>query len=178
MGVMKRIAGDKMLSGGRSGFSFRATVSFRPSAVTSRFDPALKKYLDKAGQRTRWAAKRGIKKKGNARKEPRKFTTTGRISKAWWRWLNEVKNRPASPPGSPPFTHSGLLRRAVVYSRDYTARSMLIGTTAAFADDLGQLHEYGGTRFGRRYPARPFMQPALAQIQPQLPKLWQDSIRS
>ena len=157
---------------------FNAKTEFNRLAVTRRVTPARKKFLDKAGSRVRWAAKRSIKKVGKARKEPKKFTKTGKISKAWWKWLNEVKTRPASPPGTPPYTHTGRLRKAIVYAKTPGFTNVLIGTSAQMADDFAGLHEHGGKRYGNTFSPRPFMQPALTEIQPRLAEFWRDSIRS
>ena len=92
-----------------------------------------------------------------------------------------------SPPGSPPFSHSGLLRRNIFFAFDPSARSVVIGPIRlnAKAGLAPHLLEHGGSttvrRGGRLRPAvyrpRPYMRPALEAEQPKLPTLWKNSIR-
>jgi phage gpG-like protein len=147
--------------------------------------PAVKRALAKRERRVlgRWGgyarrvARSSIKRVGHARKEPRKLTRSGKKSKAWVKWLREIKDRPASAPGSPPFTHSGLLRDAIVYGYDRTRGSAVAGALASKTDDLAALHEHGGSRFGRHYPARPYMAPAREKANEQLPRFFQEADR-
>ena len=117
-----------------------------------------------------------------------------------------MQNRPASPAGTPPYTHTGFLRDDILYSYDAVHQSTVIGPWRK--PWLNQLHEYGGTipmivvrgsrgttwlqraksrvrRSSRvvksltvRYPARPFMGPGLLAAQPKLPQMWADSVRA
>jgi phage gpG-like protein len=123
------------------------------------------------GGKVRLTAQRSIKKMGAARKEP-----TGKRAKA--KWLEELRKRTASRPGTPPYTHTGQLRQAIVYAVSQDKSSVVIGPNAADMDQVGGLHEFGGTRFGKTYPARPFMGPALEKIQPELPAFWAASIHN
>lgn len=92
-----------------------------------------------------------------------------------------------SPPGSPPSSHVGLLRRHLYFAWDPRQRSVVIGPVALNQRQGGvpALLEYGGIaireRFGRRrrvvYAPRPYMGPAFAAEQTNLPPLWRNSIR-
>lgn len=174
-------------SGGGLNVGIKASTFFRGSAVMKPAKTGTERYLSKAGHRTRQKARGFIKKKGAARKAPEKYDDKGQIRKVWFRWHKERMDQPASPPGSPPFTHSSEsvnLRDAIRYGFGPARMSVLVGPFAHHAKtaDIWQLHEFGGTRTTlagktRRYPARPFMGRALEKVTPQLPKLWQDSVR-
>jgi hypothetical protein len=96
--------------------------------------------------------------------------------------------RSVSAPGNPPSSHVGLLKRFIWFAYDSQRHSVVIGPvrlTATTGGDAPRLLEYGGSaqrhRRGRmirlHYQARPFMRPAFAQEQAQLPILWKNSIR-
>ncbi len=91
-----------------------------------------------------------------------------------------------SPPGSPPYSHVGLLRKFILFAYDPQRRSVVIGPTRLRDDSQApRLLEHGGTavledRGGKRrarYRPRPFMRPAFEAEQPQLPTLWRASVR-
>lgn len=159
--------------------SVKTTQFFDRKAVTSRVAPARLRFLRRAGGAVRLTARRSIKKTGWARKPPKKFGKTGKITKAWWKWWQELKDRPAAPPGSPIHTHtaSGGARDAILFGLDTSAESVVVGFSADVFDEIGELHEGGGTRFGKRYPARPTIGPALTKVQPKLAGYLRDSIR-
>lgn len=156
-----------------------AQVLWRLDSIQAKrlIAPARRRYLNRAGAILRKMARGSIKRKGTARKMPKKFTSQGKVSKAWIKWREEVRSRPAAPPGSPIHTHTGAAKNAIQYGYDPNAESVVVGFSATGFDQVGELHEYGGARFGKRYPKRPVMQPALSTVQPKLPKLWADSIK-
>ena len=92
-----------------------------------------------------------------------------------------------SAPGSPPFSHVGLLRQFIFFSWDQDRRSVVIGPAklnGRASQDAPQALEFGG-RFQRRtrsgahvahYPARPFMGPAFATTLPKLPRMWAEAL--
>lgn len=99
--------------------------------------------------------------------------------------------RGISSPGQPPFSHTGLLRRFILFSYEPANRSVVIGP-AKLNQKVGnapEALEYGGRStqiFGLRSErkrrshyirARPYMNPAFLKEQPQLPGMWQGSIR-
>jgi len=91
-----------------------------------------------------------------------------------------------SPPGSPPYSHVGLLKKFILFAYDASRKSVVIGPTLIRAESIApRLLEYGGettleTKFGSkraRYRPRPFMGPAFVAEQSQLPSLWKNSVR-
>lgn len=92
-----------------------------------------------------------------------------------------------SPPGRPPFSHTGLLRRMIFFVHDPQRRSVVIGPVRLnrTQGEAPRLLEHGGfarVRLGgRRRPARyrprPYMRPAFEAEQPKLPALWRNAVR-
>ncbi len=132
---------------------------FDRPAVTSATDRATRRVLSRFGAFVRRTARGSIRK----RKRP-------------------------SPPGSPPSSHTGLLRRFIYFGYEPDTSSVVIGPARLSQNGRGDaphLLEYGGTaklqRRGRRDRARirgrPFMRPAFEKERPQLPAMWRDSIR-
>lgn len=75
-----------------------------------------------------------------------------------------------SPPGSPPYSHRGTLKKGILFSFDPERRSVVIGPTQmGRSGDGARVLEEGGTsrvpgvRGGRplTYQARPYMKPAF-----------------
>ncbi|CAN5495746.1 hypothetical protein BH11PLA2_BH11PLA2_22780 [soil metagenome] len=141
------------------GLSFEAAKRgfFDRALVQSKVDKATRKVFSKFGAYVRQRAKTSIRK--------RKGT---------------------SPPGGPPYSHVGLLRKFLFFAYDAERQSVVIGPTLLRAGSQApKLLEHGGetrlaTKRGTkpaRYPPRPFMGPAFAAEQPKLPGLWKDSVR-
>jgi hypothetical protein len=117
------------------------------------------------------------------------------------------KRKKSSPPGSPPSSKTGTLRRFLYFAFDFASKSVVVGPQALQsvkdADAPSRL-EYGGTLKGDgrtitlrnpgglgkkpgntqvnltgtlKYPARPYMGPALKAELPGLPAMWRDSVR-
>ena len=59
---------------------------------------------------------------------------------------NPATNAPA---GSPPFTHTGALKRSIIFGVTENRQSVLIGPTAQVIGGIGATHEWGGTE-GRK----------------------------
>jgi hypothetical protein len=96
------------------------------------------------------------------------------------------KRKGTSPPGGPPFSHVGILRRFILFAYDADRKSVVIGPTLTKeGSEAPRLLEHGGdatleTRHGSKrahYRRRPFMGPAFEQEQQKLPALWQNSVR-
>jgi hypothetical protein len=96
------------------------------------------------------------------------------------------RRKGTSPPGQPPHSHVGLLRRLIFFAYDRGQQSVVIGPTLLRQDsEAPGLLEHGGEvvrpdkRAHRklRYRPRPFMAPAFEQEQHRLPDLWHNSIR-
>ncbi len=92
-----------------------------------------------------------------------------------------------SPPGQPPSSHTGLLKRNIFFAFDRAHGGVVIGPVALNQQGgtAPRLLEYGGTivrrrggkRVPHRYAPRPFMRPAFTRELASLPPLWHDSIR-
>jgi hypothetical protein len=141
------------------GLSFQAAKQgfFDRAAVQQKVDKATRKVLSRFGAFVRQRAKTSIKK--------RKGT---------------------SPPGQPPYSHVGLLRKFILFAYDADRQSVVIGPTLIREGSAApRLLEHGGdtvleTRKGRkraRYRSRPFMGPAFEAEKPQLSALWKNSVR-
>ena len=98
------------------------------------------------------------------------------------------KRKRISEPGSPPSSHSGLLKKFIFFGYDPAQRSVVIGPERLSQKGRGEaphLLEYGGTgtveRQGKgkraKVRARPFMGPAFEKEEPKLAAMWRDSIR-
>ncbi|MCS7168069.1 MAG: hypothetical protein RMI91_11965 [Gemmatales bacterium] len=96
------------------------------------------------------------------------------------------KRKGTSPPGQPPYSHTGLLRKFILFAFDPQRRSVVIGPTLTKEGSTApRLLEHGGNAViadcGKKrrahYRPRPFMQPAFEQEQPKLPALWRDFLR-
>ena len=98
------------------------------------------------------------------------------------------KRKKASPPGSPPSSHIGLLKKFIWFGYEPAKRSVVIGPARLSQAGRGEaphLLEYGGMgtveRRGKRKRAkvrpRPFMGPAFEKEQPKLPAMWRGSVR-
>jgi len=100
------------------------------------------------------------------------------------------KRKAASAPGSPPSSHTGLLRRFIFFGYERARQTVVVGPMRLNqkAGTAPAALEHGGTSFVEdtrrwrrkrrlRIAARPFMGPALAKEAPKFPKLWANSIK-
>ncbi len=101
---------------------------------------------------------------------------------------SSIRTRKApAPPGQPPSSHTGLLKRNIFFAFDRAHGGVVIGPVTLNQKEgmAPRLLEHGGTivrrRSGRtvtnRYAPRPFMRPAFTRELASLPPLWRDSIR-
>ena len=131
---------------------------FDRQAVISRVDPATRKVLSKFGAFVRRTAKGSIRNR-----------------------------RKPAPPGAPPSSHTGLLKKFIFFGYDPGRESVVIGPTRLDRRGQGEapsLLEHGGqttlVRRGKReratYRARPYMGPAFEKEQTKLPAMWRDSV--
>ena len=132
---------------------------FDRQAVVSKVDAATRRVLSKFGAFVLRSAKSSIRKR-----------------------------KKAAPPGQPPSSHTGLLKKFIFFGYDAARQSVVIGPTRLNQKGRGEappLLEYGGKttlkRRGKRqrttYKARPYMGPAFEKEKPQLPAMWRDSVR-
>jgi len=101
------------------------------------------------------------------------------------------RRKGASPPGSPPSSHTGLLKRFIFFGYERSRQTVVIGPMRLNqkAGDAPAALEHGGTsvvveglrrrRRKRRVRirARPFMGPAMRKELPKFPSLWANSVR-
>ena len=102
------------------------------------------------------------------------------------------RRKRVSDPGQPPSSHSGHLKRGILFGYDARRDSVVIGPmpfNAKNSQDALEMLEHGGTtwrRLGTRrnrrrvratYKPRPFMGPAMEKEKPKLPQMWRDSVR-
>ena len=98
------------------------------------------------------------------------------------------KRKKTSVPGSPPSSHTGLLKRFIFFSFDPNRKSVVIGPMRLTENNRGDAPsalEYGGTatltqgnkKNRVKIQARPFMGPAFEKEKPKLPALWQNSVK-
>ncbi len=98
------------------------------------------------------------------------------------------KRKKPSPPGRPPSSHTGLLKRFIFLGYDRQKDSVVIGPTQLTDNNRGNapsLLEYGGrttlkannNRKRIKIRSRPFMGPAFEKEQSNLPSLWKNSVK-
>jgi len=98
------------------------------------------------------------------------------------------KRTGTSKPGSPPYSHVGLLRRFILFGYDRGSDSVVVGPVGFRRSTAPSVLEFGGqttvTRRRRgkrterrvRIAPRPYMNPALEKERPKLPELWRNSV--
>lgn len=135
---------------------------FDKSAVTRAVDRAERKVFSKFGAFVRQTARNSIRTR-----------------------------RERSLPGEPPSSHTGLLKRFILFLYDPARHSVIvgpvrlnqkIGEAPAALEFGGRSRVYAGRRNRRRLRTvtirpRPYMRPALERERPQLPALWANSVR-
>lgn len=135
------------------------SMFFDRKAVIDKTDAATRRVLSKFGAFVRTGAKSSIRKR-----------------------------KKSSAPGSPPSSHTGLLKRLIFFGYDTEKRSVVIGPERLNGHGQGEapaILEYGGRTTiksgGKRkqvvYRARPYMQPAFEKEKPKLPALWANSVK-
>lgn len=99
------------------------------------------------------------------------------------------KRKNSAPPGAPPHSHEGSLRRLILFGYDKSADSVIVGPVGFKRSTAPSVLEHGGDtvvlrrRGGRltsqkvKIAPRPYMAPALEKERPHLPPLWRNSIR-
>jgi len=99
------------------------------------------------------------------------------------------KRKKSAPPGKPPSSHTGLLKKFIFFGYDQYQQSVVIGPVKLNAQGQEVPHtleqggvtaiSYGKNRGKRiRVEARPFMGPAFdKELQENMPDMWRDSVR-
>lgn len=128
--------------------------------VIRRIGRAKAKRLRSVGYRVMQIARRSIRKFGFAKPKLRVMQNNPGVSMAQLlrrpdistRTKNniqdrlfEIKFRPPSQPGTPPHTHTGVMRRDIVFAYDFTTESVVIGSFMKGGAWLASLHEFGGS---------------------------------
>jgi len=104
------------------------------------------------------------------------------------------KRKRASRPGQPPSSHTGLLRRFILFGYDRIRDSVVVGPVGFKRSRAPNVLEFGGRttvetrpRKGRgrrkqkrvvRIASRPYMRPALEKEKSNLPAVWRNSVRA
>ena len=125
----------------------RVRIKFDPSKLLKAVSKAERQYLFRAGGLLKAISERSIKRR-----------------------------KKKSDPDTPPSSQKGVLKKSIWFDVDMTALNVVIGPTFTDMHEIGYLHEFGGTRNGAVYPARPYMGPAFDATVPQLPGIWKDLI--
>ena len=92
------------------------------------------------------------------------------------------KRKAVSPPGSPPSSHEGSLRKYLFFSYEPRSRSVVVGPAKLNKPgSVPHLLEHGGTAAGRHggprhYRPRPFMGPALDAERPKFAAMWKGAV--
>lgn len=87
----------------------------------------------------------------------------------------------SSPPGQPPSSHEGSLKRLIFFAYDASAKTVVIGPVPFRAGEAPSLLEHGGTAVKksgrpRRYRGNPFVLPAARAELPKFPDLLRDMV--
>lgn len=82
----------------------------------------------------------------------------------------------SSPPGTPPYTRRGQLKRAIKYAANKDGA--VIGPEFSKVGVSAEAHEFGKQYKGADYPDRPFMGPALQRNINRFAQSWAGSIGS
>ena len=96
------------------------------------------------------------------------------------------RRKSVSQPGSPPSSHTGLLKRNIFFVYERQRSNVVIGPILLNkGTDAPAILEHGGSVTRRRrkkrvrmtYRPRPFMGPAFEREKPKLPQMWRDSVK-
>jgi hypothetical protein len=96
------------------------------------------------------------------------------------------RRKSISQPGSPPSSHTDLLKQNIFFLYEPQRSIVVIGPIQLNSGmDAPALLEHGGTALRLRkakrvrmtYRPRPFMGPAFEREKPKLPAMWRDSVR-
>lgn len=144
---------------------------FDRAAVINATNKADRKALGHIGGEIRKTAKRSIKKAPKGKSQWKTAAGEHFLARA---------PGSVSAPGSPPVSHTGRLKKGILYGYDKDRNSVVVGPTLWRTSEPLELLEYGGTttrnKKPARYRARPFMGPAMEKSAP-FDRFWQDSVK-
>ena len=104
-------------------------------------------------------------------------------------WTSIRKRKGSAPPGKPPHSHEGSLRRLILFGYDRSTDSVVVGPVGFTRSAAPNVLEFGGktvimrrvrgriVRHRVKIAERPFMGPALQKEKSKLPKAWANSVR-
>lgn len=134
---------------------------FDRASVQAALDKAIYRGLYSAGSVLMQISRRSIKKMGMAKPQLKimraypdatikqlmaRSDVNARTKRKLAERLFEIRFKPPSPPGTPPHTHAGTLRRSITYQYDPTTESVVVGAFMDGAPYIAALHEHGGTQ--------------------------------
>lgn len=145
---------------------------FDREAVQKRLDAGVKKSLSKIGAFVRTDASRSIRSVG---KRAKAKALAARMAG------QKEGTSVVSKPGSPPLSHTGLLKKNIFFVYDDAIKSVVVGPILLNAKSGGKaprLLEHGGTDQRKTkkstvvavYQPRPFMGPALDRTRDKIPE--------
>ena len=151
------------------GFELKS-VTLRTEAVKRAVQKASVYPAVKAALLVEREAKASMGRGGKMRMTKRELN----VARSFGMKVRSTKWREPSAPGQPPNVQTGELKNSIHHARD--GDGAVAGATAPY----GKVHEQDGipggwAEFGgRRYPARPFMRPALERVARNFPQLWRN----
>lgn len=87
------------------------------------------------------------------------------------------RRKKKSTAGTPPHTRRGQLKKALLYKVEKQRLRAVIGPTYSVVGRSARAHEFGEKYYGRKYPKRPFIGPALKINKPKISRFWSDSVK-
>ena len=85
------------------------------------------------------------------------------------------KRKSHSPPGQPPSSHIGLLKKFIWFGYEPHKHSVVIGPARLSGKNRGEAPSL--LEYGEKFPARPYMGPAYEKSRPKLSEFWKNSIK-
>ncbi len=107
------------------------------------------------------------------------FENLGHAAASIRKWaIKSIKTRKGpSPWGQPVHTRSRrMLPRSIFYSTDRDKLATIIGPVHSKLKIIGEIHEFGLTYMGTKFPQRSFMGPALDENRSRMPSYWLHSV--
>lgn len=123
----------------------RVKTKFNAKFFREQANKASIKSLGHAGAYIKKVARNSIDRKGAARRAPQapSHKASGKASKAYVKWFQEVRYKPASEAPKPPHTHTGFLKEDISFAVEKGRRkNVVVGPYRS--PWLNELHEYGG----------------------------------